>query len=99
MLRTALVALLVALCVNLSGLHVLEELDLHSRIEVHGSTSLPVPDLGPTGRLFNNIAESGDFRIRHSGVFDGPVIEVSVDTHRASPKNFRLHKLHRVFLI
>ena len=99
MLRRALAVLLVLLWVILSGFDALEDLDLPGGIEAHSSTDVPL-SRGQTGRLVNNIVESADHsRIRHSGLLDQPTTEVSVDTHSPSPRHFKLHKLHRVFLI
>ena len=91
--------LLIVLWVILSGFDALEELDLPSGIELHSSIDALLAG-EQTGRLVNNSVESADHsRIRHSALLDQPTTEVSVDNHSLSARNFKLHKLHRVFLI
>lgn len=99
MLRRALAFLLVLFWVVLSEFDVLEDLNLPGGIEIDSSTDVPLSG-GQTGRLVNNSVESADnSRIRRFAVLDQRIIDVFVDTHTRFPKSFKLHKLHRVFLI
>jgi hypothetical protein len=100
MLKRALAVLLVPLWVILSGVDVLEDLDLPSGIEVHSSTDVPLPGSGQIGRLANNIVESADHsRPRCSSFLEQSSVQLSLEAPTVFQKSSKLHKLHRVFLI
>jgi len=100
MLRKVLACLLIVSWVILSGLDLLEDLDLPIEVAVHSPLEGPLPNLGPGVDLVNNILESGDrTKLCHSELFKLAAIYLSGDAVLSFKKVFRLHKLHRVYLI
>jgi hypothetical protein len=100
MFRKALSVLLVFSWIVLSGLDVVEDLDLPDQIEFQNSTKAASRGNGPSGPLARNIVESAtDGGIRCSSWLE----QLTAPTINYAPyfsrKVSKLHKVHRVFLI
>jgi hypothetical protein len=100
MLRKALSALLVLSWMVLSGLDVVEDLDLPDPIQFQDSTEAPLPGTASAGLLARNIVETATpagIRCFNSlGQFTDSITSYTPASSRRASK---LHKVHHVFRI
>ena len=100
MYRKSLAVLLVFSWVILSGLDLLEDLDVQLDAGVHSPLEGPLPNGGSGINVVNNIVEFADrTQPFHAGLFELLAVHLSVDAALSFKKTSRLHKLLRVFLI
>ncbi len=100
MLRKTLSALLVFSWMILSGLDVVEDLDLPDPIQLKDSTEPPLPVSASAGLLASNIVETAT----HAGIRCCNPLEqfthpITTYTPHSSQRVSKLHKVHHVFLI
>ena len=100
MLRRAISVVLVFSWIVLSGIDVLEDLDLPDRIEFQCSSKTTLPGVGSGAPLARNIVESatqgGSRCYSWLEQFNPPI---TIYTPHLSQKVSKLHKVNRVFLI
>ncbi len=100
MVREPLSVLLVFSWIILSGLDVVEDLDLPDQIEFQNATDAPVAANRSAGPLARNIVESATYvGMRNATVLEQFTAGVAIYTPNPSQKVSKLHKLKRVFLI
>lgn len=98
--RKVLGLLLIVSWVILSGLDLVEDLGLPSPVEVHALPASSLPNAALHLNALNNIVESADHRqFSYACLFDLETVDLSVGGVVVFKKVFRLHKLHRIFLI
>jgi hypothetical protein len=100
MLRKTLSALLVFSWIILSGLDVVEDLDLPDPIQLQDSTEAPLRGSPSAGLLARNIIETAT----HAGIRCSNSLEqfshpVTTYTPHYSQRVSKLHKVHHVFII
>jgi hypothetical protein len=100
MARKLLPLLLIFFWIGLSGVDILEDLDVPDQVELYNSTANPLLDHGQTARLTHNIVESaGHSKIRFTCLLEQAAGEVLTGSPSWSQKTAKLHKLHHVYLI
>lgn len=98
--RKPLAILLVFSWVILSGLDLLEDLDVQLDAGVHSPFEGSLPNVGSGLNIVNNIVESADhIQPFYAELFEFLAVHLSDDTALSFKKASRIHKLHRVFLI
>jgi hypothetical protein len=100
MLRKTTSVLLVFLLLIISGIDLLEDLDLPIQAEIDSPTEGDLPTNGNGPQLVNNILESGTCaRPSYGKFFEVPAFQLSVEVAPSFGKVLKIHKLHCVFLI
>lgn len=100
MLRKALAVLLVFSWVILSGFDLLEDFDFPVQVGVHSPVEGSLPNVAPGVNSVNNLLESGDRpRLSYAGLFEVPIVHLSVGGPLVSKRIVKIHKFHRIFLI
>ncbi|MPZ76566.1 MAG: hypothetical protein GEU77_08575 [Deltaproteobacteria bacterium] len=98
--RKFLALLLILSWICLSGIDVLEDLDLAGPVELYNSAENPFVTHGQTGRPTHNIVESaGHSRFRCSSFLARAAALLLPCSPTLSQKTYKLHKLHHVFLL
>jgi len=100
MVRKLLAVLVMVSWVVLSGYDLLEDLDLPILVGIDRPIEGPQPPMGPGVDLVNDILESGDrIKLRHAELIELFAVHCSGNPVLSFKKVFRLHKIHRVYLI
>jgi len=105
MLRKALGVLLVISWIIVSGFDLLEDLHFPSHSGVNIPKKAALPGVGQPVNLVNDNLERGSRTLTpQAGLFKLPIVQnialrLFVNASTVSKKAFRIHKLHRVFLI
>jgi hypothetical protein len=100
MLRKALAVLLVLSWIILSGVDLIEDLDLPDQIALSKCRAAALPGTPWSCRLVNNIVESANTSSGRDPVFVyEPVVHAPFAAVPVSHSKLKLHKLHAIFLI
>jgi hypothetical protein len=100
MLRKIVSALLVCSWIILSGLDVVEDLDLPDRIEFQDTADAPSATTAPAGLLARNIIETATHAgNRCSNSLEQFTHPTPLYIPHGSDKVSKLHKVHHVFII
>ncbi|HWO41479.1 MAG TPA: hypothetical protein VNO43_06715 [Candidatus Eisenbacteria bacterium] len=97
----ATVSLCLALAwLTLAGFDLLEDLRAHQQLKIHASAATQAREVERFRSLLNNVVESASAAGYRASVVPEPLqSERSRDVPAPYSNGFRLHKLHRVFLI
>jgi hypothetical protein len=98
--RKLLGFLLIVSWVILSGVDLVQDLKLPNPVQINALPDHSAPKTSPGLAALNNIVESADHkRLPYATLFDSVSVNLFIGGAIVFKKVFRLHKLHRVFLI